>query len=394
MASFRPFDIEGIPIEEQFESYNDMIKEPFDKDKVDAFSRTRVILMNGIENNSVITKHAIDRMVADDRTNKDLAMIRRVDSLQQQTVNWLIPANETILETTIGFEQVAVELTADLAKNEENPYFKQVLDFALLEDFDHLYRHSELMRVLGEGDGEKITQGKTDIKPGRPTKYHHRHPSDGMRRHFTNAGVNARTKMNYHTIVSAEQQTMLFYKSHGMTYENDLARRLFSEIADVEQEHVSQYEMAGDPSASPLEISFLVEVNEAYNYFCCAQSEPDPRLRALWDRMCRMEITHAQMVGDMLRKKEGKDPVEVLGADKIDSAITFEANRDYVDRILDEQVQYQPYNLEFVPEPELPKDWPSFAFRDRMNAGTPPSEEVVSKARGAPKQEVRTGPRT
>jgi len=37
---------------------------------------------------------------------------------------------------------VAVDLTANLAKNEPDSYVKQTLDFALLEDFDHLYRYA------------------------------------------------------------------------------------------------------------------------------------------------------------------------------------------------------------------------------------------------------------
>lgn len=50
-----------------------------------------------------------------------------------------------MLETTIGYEQLAVELTAMLAMREPDKRVKAALDFALLEDFDHLYRYADLL---------------------------------------------------------------------------------------------------------------------------------------------------------------------------------------------------------------------------------------------------------
>jgi len=141
LAAFKPFEMRGIQLEDQIMSWNQMIQHPYDKSSIDCYTRTRVILMNGIENNSVITSHCMDRMLDNDEIKRQLALIRRIDSQHQQTVNWLNPANQSVLETTIGYEQVAVDLTANLAKNEKDDYFRQVLNFALLEDFDHLFRY-------------------------------------------------------------------------------------------------------------------------------------------------------------------------------------------------------------------------------------------------------------
>lgn len=168
MPQFRPFNIDGTPIEQQWMSWDEIVREPYDKNFVDAYTRTRVILMNGIENNAVLTSHAMDRMIANNEIKAQLAMIRRADSQHQELINWLNPANQSIIETTIGYEQVAVDLTANLAKNEQDPYFRQVLNFALLEDSDHLFRYGCLMEILENKNPNIITQGKTDIKPGRP----------------------------------------------------------------------------------------------------------------------------------------------------------------------------------------------------------------------------------
>ncbi len=244
MAQFKPFEMDGMPMEEQFMSWNEMVKDPYDKQSVDAYTRTRVILMNGIENNAVLTSHAMERMIEEPEIRRKLALIRRADSQQQQTVNWLNPADQSVLETTIGYEQVAVDLTANLAKNEPDPYVKSVLDFALIEDFDHLYRYGCLLEILEGNDPDSITQGKTEAKPGRPTSIEHRHPDDSMRKHYDKNSADIKTKMNYITIVSGEQQTELFYKSHGYMYPEDLARKLYAEIAEIEEQHVTQYRPA------------------------------------------------------------------------------------------------------------------------------------------------------
>src|SRR5690606_5902492 len=99
------------------------------------------IAMNGIEVECIMFSHQMARHTADFGIKQQLAMVRRIEQQQQKAVNWLIPGNESTLEVTIGYEQVAVDLTAWLARHEPDPYLKKVYDFALLEDFDHLYRY-------------------------------------------------------------------------------------------------------------------------------------------------------------------------------------------------------------------------------------------------------------
>jgi len=381
MAQFRPFDMDGIPMPEQFMSWNEMIKAPFNKDNVDAYTRTRVILMNGIENNSILTSHALERMIGNEDIRKQISLLRRADSQQQETINWLIPANQTVLETTIGYEQVAVDLTANLAKNEPDRYFKRVLDFALLEDFDHLFRYGCLMELLEGKDPNTITQGKTEIKPGRPTVVEHRHPYESMRRYYDKEKASLKTKMNYHTIVSGEQQTMLFYRSHGMMYPDDLARKLYAEIAEIEEEHVTQYENVGDPRESPLERLAMIHLNEAYNYFSCAVTETDERIADIWEHFCEMEITHFLVCGALMEHYEKRNIRDVMRTDVIEPLIVFEPNKEYVNQVLNREIEFEPLNMEFVNYHDLPKDWPSFGYRDRVNAGGVPSEIVADRAK-------------
>src|SRR3954463_15390778 len=136
--------------------------------------------MNGIEVESIIFSHQFHRMTDNPEIRQKLAMSRRVDQQQQKVVNGLNPGDQTPLETTIGYEQVAVDLTSWLARTEPDPMIKQALDFALLEDFDHLYRYANLYEMLDGKDAAELTGSLTEITPGRPTVIEHRHPHDDV----------------------------------------------------------------------------------------------------------------------------------------------------------------------------------------------------------------------
>jgi hypothetical protein len=86
--------------------------------------------MNGQVLEAAIFTRQWSRQTSDLELRRELAMIRRVEQQLQKNVNWLIPKEESDLETTLGYEQVAVDLTAYLAQNEPDEYVKQALDFA------------------------------------------------------------------------------------------------------------------------------------------------------------------------------------------------------------------------------------------------------------------------
>ena len=114
------FQNKGVPLEQQRFTWRDLVQKPISKLDDDAFTRVRIILMNGIESEASRFGHACARM------NKELqlplALVRRAEQHQQTMVNWLLPADQSPLETTIGYEQVAVEVTASLAQQEPDAY--------------------------------------------------------------------------------------------------------------------------------------------------------------------------------------------------------------------------------------------------------------------------------
>ena len=66
---------------------------------------------------------------------------------------------------------------------------KGALDFALLEDFDHLYRYADYLDATSSVKAEELVGRYTEIMPGRPTIAHHRHPYDTLRRRWTKASL-------------------------------------------------------------------------------------------------------------------------------------------------------------------------------------------------------------
>ena len=377
-TTLNPWREQGIPLDKQYRTWKQIVKEPYHKADVDAYTRTRVILMNGIENESWAYSHNFARMTDNPEVQALLARTRRVEEQQQTTVNWLNPAEQTVLETTIAYEQVAVDLTAYLARHEPDPYMRESLHFGLLEDFDHLYRYSELLEYLEGADPESILQGKTEVLPGRPTADHHNDPEVRLLKHYEKNRALPLSKLHIWTVLAAEQQTYLYYKSHGLLYEDRLARELYAEIGEVEEEHVSFYESLTDPSETLLERQVLHELVEVYNYLHCYAQETDERLKGVWDEFLHMELTHLQLWGDMLRKYEGRDPEAVFGQE-LQVDFKFTENKEYLRTLTEQQHGLRLHNKQYVWKDDLPSDWPSYGYQEQVNADGIPSEEIVDR---------------
>ena len=126
-----PFELRPQKADKIFTEWKKVLVKSYDKNTVDPYTRLRVILMSGTEFESVRLTHAMSRMCPNNDVRRRLAYMRRGEQLQQKRVASLKPADESILEHTIGYEQLAVDLTANLALGEKNGYVKKQLDFAL-----------------------------------------------------------------------------------------------------------------------------------------------------------------------------------------------------------------------------------------------------------------------
>jgi hypothetical protein len=376
------FKEKGVPLEKQQFTWRDLVREPISKLDNDAFSRVRIILMNGIESESNRFLHALARMNGSLRT--EAARVRRIDHHQQTLINWLNPADQSPLETTIGFEQVAIEVTASVAQSEPDPYLAQVYRFGLLEDFDHMYRYSALMDRVEGKDANNILQSYTDILPGRPTSLEHRAPEDDLRRPYDRKSADPLTKMNALTIMAGENQTRDYYMTIGPTFSDPLARQLYAEIASIEEQHVTQYESILDPDQTWLENWLLHEVNEVYNYYSCMEFEDDKRLKTIWERFCDYELGQLHFVMDLFQQHENRDPREILPA-KLPAPIQYKSQREFVRDVLKKEAAFTANGEEMG---ELEESKATRAYRKQLNSEGSPSEAIAEGYVWAPGTEL------
>ncbi|MET7443578.1 hemerythrin domain-containing protein, partial [Streptomyces sp. NPDC005568] len=263
-----PLEQRGIPLDRQLRNWRELNVKPIDPDHCDPYTRCRIIAMNGIEVEAIMFSHQLARNTVDPEVKRQLARTRYIEAQQQKVVNWLLPGVSSVLETTIAYEQVAVDLTAWVARMEPDPYLKQAYQFGVLEDFDHLYRYANLYEMIEHRKAESIVDGLTEVMPGRPTRFHHRNPVDNVRDPYAKDATDPLSKLHALTIMSAEQQTMNFYMNTGPTYMEPIARQLYQEIGLIEEEHVTHYESLVDPGETWWEQLVNHEYNECYLYYC------------------------------------------------------------------------------------------------------------------------------
>lgn len=275
-----PFNEKPISLINAFENWKGLYPKSYNKNDVDPYTKTRIILMNGTEFEANWFSHQFSRHVACTDIRRDLAVVRAQEKQQQLKISLLKPADETQLEQTIGYEQLAVDLTAELAKREKDFYVKKALDFALLEDFDHLYRYSDLLYMNQGVIAERLVGKYTEIMPARPTISHHRFPKDNVRRGINSKTADLQTILGTMIITAAEQQTMNYYMNISTLATDDLTRKLYEEIALVEEEHVTQYEDLMDANGSWFEMNLWHEYVECYLYWSCMMTETDKRIKA------------------------------------------------------------------------------------------------------------------
>jgi rubrerythrin len=243
---------------------------------------------------------------------------------------------------------------------------------------------------MGEGrKAEEITGDLTEILPGRPTIFQHRDPHDELRRPMTLTAADTQSVMNAISIVAAEQQTMNFYMNVGNIPEDPLARALYLEIAQIEEEHVTHYESILDPTMGWLTNLVLHEYNECWLYWSCMQTESDSRIKALWELHLNMEIEHLRIACQLLEQVDDIDPHSFLPAQGFAEPLTFEPNKDYVRDVLKRTVDWTGFDAQFVPVDDLPPDHRFFAYQQTVNEGGVPSEQVIERRRAERGSEYR-----
>ena len=362
-----PFEEKPQKIEKSFQNWKNVLIKPYDKHTVDPYTRLRIILMDGTEFESVRFGHSYTRNCTNNDIRRELALIRRSVQIQQKRIASLKPMDENILEHTIGYEQLAVDLTANLAKSEKNDYVRQQLNFALLEDFDHLYRYSDLMELEKSGDPALLVGDYTEIMPGRPTVAEYRHPFDDVKFNINSYLNNTLTRLHVNIITAAEQQTMNYYMNVANLYVSDLGRKLYNEIAMIEEQHVTGYGSLKDSSCTWLENLVMNEYTECYLYYSCYEDEKDPRIKKVWEQHFTEEISHLHKAAELLLKYEGKVWQQLFpeGGD-FPELLKFRSQKEYIREVL-KSVRLTAVEEGFRELSSMPDNFRYFSYNKGVN---------------------------
>ena len=154
---------------------------------------------------------------------------------------------------------------------------------------------------------------------------------------------------------------------------SDIGRKLYQEIAMIEEEHVSQYESLIDSGATWLESLLLHEYTECYLYYSCLMTECDPYIRRIWEECLVQEIAHLHKAAELLQRYEHKDYCQVVGEGTFPSILELRPNIDYVRRVLETTVGNTQKKEFVVPLSNLSANDPFFRYQRTVN----PSEEIV-----------------
>ena len=381
-----PIKEKSKSLENNFLPLRKMYPKSYNKEKTSPYTKTRVILINGTEFESQWFMHQFARHCDEPEILEALAVVRRQEQQQQKRISCLKPINESILETTIAYEQLAVDLTAVLAQNEKDENNIKALNFALLEDFDHLYRYANLLKMDKNIDADMLVGKYTEIMPGRPTVAEHRYPSDDIKPHINADNADLYSKLVVCTITAAEQQTMNYYMNIAQWYKNDLGRKLYAEIAMIEEAHVTQYESLRDPTMTWLEQWVMHEYAECWLYFSAMQDESDEAIKKIWTEHFKMEVTHLKTAAKLLKKFENKSYESVFGDGEFPKLLKLGGNKEYIRKVLGSTILLTADNthekFDYKDIKKISDDHRYFDYQQFMS-GDPernPSHLVIEKA--------------
>lgn len=375
-----PFEQKPVDIDKLYMNWKEIYPKAYDKNSVNPYTKTRIILMNGAETEQVFFLHQFNRNCNNNDVRRCLAQIRRISQQMQKVIQCLKPICENALEETISYEMLAVDLTARLAKDEPDSYVKQALDFALLEDFDHLYRYANLLEMDYGIPAEKLVGRYTEIMPARPTIAHHRCPLDSVRYHI---GKDAQliTKLHINIITAAEQQTMNFYMNICNLYPTDLGRRLYQEIGMIEEQHVTHYGSLMDTNVGWFENLLMHQYTMCYLYYSCMQDETNPYVKKIWEEGYMRSVSCLHLATYILRQYANMEAEDIIPDGTFPKLLNLGPNIEYVRDILKCTVDYTAKREDYVLVQNLEPNAGFFKYQDIVNkyVDCVPSHNVIEK---------------
>ena len=105
---FNPFEEKPMPLDQLFMDWDKLYPKPYHLGTVHPYTKVRIVLMNGTEFEAQWFGHQFSRHCQDNDLRRELAMIRRIEQMQQKRISCLKPKNETVLEHTITLSLIHI----------------------------------------------------------------------------------------------------------------------------------------------------------------------------------------------------------------------------------------------------------------------------------------------
>ncbi|MGC9670838.1 hemerythrin domain-containing protein [Planosporangium sp. 12N6] len=326
---FNPLEYNGIPLERQTRDWRELDVSPIDPEATDPYATCRIIAVNGVENEAIQFDFQIARNHADSDVRREMDYLASLSEQQHRVVHRLLPDVGSVLETALEYEHAAVDLDSWLARMEPDPQRREVYECDALEDFDHLYRYTDVLEMLRHRRADRVVDELTDVLPERAAAGQAPLRGEGGQEPTT-APL---SELNALTMLSVEQELSQFYRSARPGHVDPVTRPTYQEIGRVEEEQVARHQVLVDPSASWWEQLVIHEYNECYLYYSFLQQETDPRVRAVWELYLDMQLARLQLARDLLRRFEDRDADEVVGSG-LPEPLGFERNREFLRQLL------------------------------------------------------------
>jgi hypothetical protein len=118
------------------------------------------------------------------------------------------------------------------------------------------------------------------------------------------------------------------------------------------------------------------------------QQESNSRIKAIWERCLDYELGHLHVVKELFKRYERRDPAEILPA-VLPEPIRFESQREFVRKVLNQEVDLRARGKHFVNKSEEGKA--TLEYREHMNSSGSPSDTVAAAYQWSPGTELVRG---
>jgi hypothetical protein len=148
----------------------------------------------------------------------------------------------------------------------------------------------------------------------------------------------------------------------------------------IEEEHVTQYGSLLDPNATWLENLLLHEYMECYLYYSFYQDELDKNVKSVWEMHLDQEIAHLHKAAELLETYENKQWEEFLPG-TFPKLLQFHDTRDYVRKILGEQIELTADKEVLKNVHDLPDNHTFFRYQEKVNhdVSSVPSHVIIDQ---------------